>query len=146
MIGAAVLLLAPAVVAVAVMCRRPSCLVVFLTTFVWAVVTVVVLLAVLLPVAFVSEGSLPPDDLADRLPSGVRIASQDTSCGSGGCARVYVLRDDLGGSLTASAERVEQAVTPGCRRRQWVPDLREHCTDVDIIDDRLVVHTYLQDF
>lgn len=146
MIGVVALLLVPGLPAVAAVRQRRSWPVLFLAVTGWAAASVVAMLWLLLQVALVSEGSLPPDDLAGSLPSGVHVADRSDSCGSGGCTRAYVLRGDPAATATGLATRVEHAVDTGCRRRLWVPDLRQHCQDVDVIDGRVVVHSYLQGF
>lgn len=144
MIGIVALLLAPGAAAVWAVRGRRSGRTIFLAFAGWAAVSLVAMSWLLLQLAFVSEGSLPPDDLASSLPPGVQVAEHGDSCGSGGCARVYVLRGDPGVGVADVAELVKQSVVTGCHRPRWAPDLREHCKDVAVINGRVVVHSYLQ--
>lgn len=141
MIGTVLLIVAPAVCgAVAVRRGRLGAVTAVTGWFCAAVLVVVVLVGQAL---FAGEGALPPDDVRDRLPAGLRVAAQERSCGSGGCFREYTVRDVAGAPGTAVAERLRAAGVDGCRRRVWVPDLRRRCTDVSVGSDEAKVSVSL---
>ena len=123
--------------------------------------TGVLALVLLGQLVFVSEGALPRDDLAGRLPAGLEVTGAEQLCGSGGCWREYTVAAgtraagtgsaatgsaDTGVSGADVAERLRAAGLVGCRRRTWVPDLRRRCTDVVAVGGAARVSTYLTGF
>ena len=133
--------------------------------------TGVLALVLLGQLVFVSEGALPRDDLAGRLPAGLEVTGAEQLCGSGGCWREYTVAAgtraagtgsaapgsaDTGSAATGSAdtgvsgadvaERLRAAGLVGCRHRTWVPDLRRRCTDVVAVGGAARVSTYLTGF
>jgi hypothetical protein len=127
-IGIVLLLVAPAVLgAVAVRRGRVSTAGAVAG---WLCVSTLVVVVLVGQALFADEGALPPDDVRDRLPAGLRVAAQEQSCGSGGCFREYTVRDVGGAPGATVAARLRAEGFDACRRRLWVPDLRLQCADV----------------
>lgn len=133
MIGTVLLLLAPAVLG-AVAVRRGRVAAAGAVAG-WMCASALVVVALVGQALFADEGALPPDDVRDRLPAGLRVADQEQSCGSGGCYREYTVRDVGGAPGAAVADRLRAEGFDGCRRRIWVPDLRRRCTDLSVARD-----------
>jgi len=105
----------------------------------WFGLSALVLVLLLGEALLADEGDPPSDDLQGRLPARIEIVRRDESCGSGGCARVYALRDVGGAPAGVVAGRLRATGLDGCRRSIWWPDLRRRCTSVSVIGDGVLV-------
>lgn len=96
----------------------------------------------LLYTLMMSEASLPSARAVPALPSGLKVVSHSSSCGSGNCYRLLEIGSTTGLSRDEIISRLDRPQET-CRPNGWLLDRRDLCIGVDDSDGRVRLYVTL---